>query len=46
MARRVVETGLAVLIQRFPNISMVEGRQPEIVGGVLRGPKEVWAHLS
>jgi len=45
MARRVVETGLAVLIQRFPNISMVEGRHPEIVGGVLRGPKEVWAHL-
>ena len=45
MARRVVETGLEVFIRRFSNASTIEGRQPEVTGGVLRGPDEVWARL-
>ena len=46
MARRVVETGLEVFIRRFPDMSSIEGRHPEVVGGVLRGPNTVWARLA
>jgi len=45
MARRVVETGLAVLVKRFPNMELIAERPVEVVGGVLRGPKDVWVRL-
>ncbi len=45
MARRVVETGLEVFIKHFPDVTTLEGRQPDLVGGVLRGPSTVWARL-
>ncbi len=45
MARRVVETGVEVLLKQFPNMQLDTERTTEIVGGVLRGPKEVWVTL-
>lgn len=45
MARRVVETGIEVLLKRFPDIKLKADSSAEIVGGVLRGPKSVWVDL-
>jgi cytochrome P450 len=43
MARRVMETGLGVLVREFPDLVPDRERQPVIRGGVLRGPDAVWA---
>ena len=45
MARRVVEKGVEVLAQRFPRMTLCEDTKVEILGGVLRGPREVWVRL-
>ena len=42
MARRVLETGLKVLRLRFPDMALCEDKKVEIIGGVLRGPRELW----
>ncbi len=45
MARRVIEKGLEVLAGRFPEMMLCDETKVEILGGVLRGPREVWARL-
>ena len=42
MARRVLETGLEVLLRRFPKMSPCPERPSQIVHGTLRGPRELW----
>lgn len=42
MARRVLETGLEVLLRRFPGMMPCPDRPSEIVHGTLRGPRELW----
>lgn len=46
MARRVVETGVQVLLEHFPDTRLDPGHEVAICGGVLRGPRELWAVLS
>jgi hypothetical protein len=31
-----------VIFERFPDMCLVTGKPVEIVGGVLRGPRELW----
>ncbi len=42
MARRVIETGLTTMLQRFPSMTLCKDKPVEIVGSVLRGPRELW----
>ncbi len=42
MARRVLETGLEVLLRRFPEMAPLPDRPARIVHGTLRGPRELW----
>jgi cytochrome P450 len=42
LARRELETALKLLLQRFPAMRLLPGRPAEIIGGVLRGPRELW----
>jgi len=42
MARRVLETGLATLLRRFPVMEPCADRPSQIVHGTLRGPRELW----
>lgn len=46
MARRVIETGIVTLFEHFPDMKLCEDKQVEIVGGVLRGPRELWVNLN
>jgi len=46
MARRVIETGIVTLFEHFPDMKLCENKQVEIVGGVLRGPRELWVNLN
>ena len=42
LARTELETALRVIFERFPDMCLVTGKPVEIVGGVLRGPRELW----
>jgi cytochrome P450 len=42
MARRVLETGLKVLLEEHPDLTLSADKTVEIAGGVLRGPTAVW----
>jgi cytochrome P450 len=42
LARRELEVALRVVLERFPGIRLAPGRHVEFVGGVLRGPRELW----
>jgi len=42
LARRELETALKVVLERYPNIRLTPGKPVEYVGGVLRGPRELW----
>jgi cytochrome P450 len=42
LARTELETALRVIFERFPRMRLAPGRRVEIVGGVLRGPRELW----
>jgi cytochrome P450 len=42
LARRELETALRVVFERYPNIRLKPGAKVEYVGGVLRGPRELW----
>lgn len=42
MARRVIEKGLEVLSIRFPEMTVCPESPTVILGGVLRGPRELW----
>lgn len=44
LARRELEVALKVVLERFPNIRLAPDRPVEFVGGVLRGPRELWVH--
>lgn len=46
MARRVIETGLLTLFKAFPKMALCSDKAVEIVGGVLRGPRELWVRLD
>ena len=46
MARRVLETGLEVLLRRFPDMQPMPERPARIVHGTLRGPRELWVDLG
>ena len=46
MARRVLETGLEVLLRRFPEMSPMPDRPAQITHGTLRGPREFWVDLG
>jgi cytochrome P450 len=46
MARRVLETGLEVLLRRFPEMAPIPDRPARIVHGTLRGPRELWVELG
>jgi cytochrome P450 len=41
-ARTELETAIKLVFERFPNMTLAPGRPVEIVGGVLRGPRELW----
>jgi len=34
------------LFEHFPDMKLCEDKQVEIVGGVLRGPRELWVNLN
>jgi cytochrome P450 len=42
LARTELETAIKLVFERFPNMTLAPGRPVEIVGGVLRGPRELW----
>lgn len=42
MARRVIEVGLSTLFGRFPKLALCADKEVQIVGTVLRGPRELW----
>lgn len=42
LARRELETAIKLVFERFPDMALVPGRPVEIIGGVLRGPRELW----
>ena len=42
LARRELETALRVVLERYPDIRLTPGKTVEYVGGVLRGPRELW----
>jgi cytochrome P450 len=42
LARRELETALRVVLERYPDIRLKRGFEVEFVGGVLRGPRELW----
>ena len=42
LARRELETALRVVFARYPDIRLKPGAKVEFVGGVLRGPRELW----
>jgi cytochrome P450 len=42
LARRELETALRVVFERYPDIRVKPGATVEYVGGVLRGPRELW----
>jgi cytochrome P450 len=42
LARRELETALRVVFERYPGIRLVPRSKVEFVGGVLRGPRELW----
>ena len=42
LARTELETAVRVIFERFPRMTLVPGKPVEIVGGVLRGPRELW----
>jgi cytochrome P450 len=46
MARRVLETGLEVVLRRFPAIAPCADRPSQIVHGTLRGPRELWVNTT
>lgn len=46
MARRVIEKGIETLAARFPDMALCEESPAEILGGVLRGPRELWVTLQ
>jgi hypothetical protein len=46
MARRVLETGLEVLLRRFPEMAPISDRPARIIHGTLRGPRELWVDLG
>ncbi|MGI9592367.1 MAG: cytochrome P450 [Myxococcota bacterium] len=46
MARRVLETGLEVLLRRFPELAPIPDKPARIVHGTLRGPRELWVDLG
>jgi cytochrome P450 len=45
MARRVIEKGVEVLAERFPEMALCPDAPVEILGGVLRGPRSLWVTL-
>ncbi|GLV26869.1 cytochrome P450 [Sphingobium sp. Cam5-1] len=42
LARRELEAALRIVFERFPNMQLSPDRPVEFVGGVLRGPRELW----
>ncbi|HTJ65378.1 MAG TPA: cytochrome P450 [Alphaproteobacteria bacterium] len=42
LARRELETALRIVFERYPNIRIKPESEVEFVGGVLRGPRELW----
>jgi cytochrome P450 len=42
LARAELETAIRVIFERFPRMRLVPDRRVEIIGGVLRGPRELW----
>jgi len=42
LARRELETALRVVFERYPDIRLKPGSKVDFVGGVLRGPRELW----
>jgi cytochrome P450 len=42
LARRELETAIKLVFERFPRMCLAPGRSVEVIGGVLRGPKELW----
>lgn len=42
LARRELETALARLLTRYPDMALAPGATAEISGGVLRGPPSLW----
>jgi len=42
LARRELETAIQLIFERFPRMTLAPNRPVEIIGGVLRGPKELW----
>lgn len=46
MARRVLETGLEVLLRRFPEMKPSAEHPSEIIHGTLRGPRQLWVEVG
>ena len=46
LARRELETAIKLIFERFPDMELIQERPVEIVGCVLRGPREVWVRLN
>ncbi len=44
LARRELETGIKMLFQRFPNMSLIEDRPVKITQAVIRGPQDIWVN--
>lgn len=42
LARRELETAIQRLCERFPDMVLMADRPVDIIGGVLRGPRELW----
>ncbi len=45
LARRELETAIKLLFERFPDMELVAGSRVEILGCILRGPREVRVRL-
>ncbi len=42
LARRELETAIKLIFERFPRMALSPDHHAEVVGGVLRGPAELW----
>ena len=46
LALRELETALRVVLERFPDMRLKPGAPIEMIGGVMRGPRELWVELG
>jgi cytochrome P450 len=45
LAREEMRIGLGVMLERFPDMELVDASSVEVVGSILRGPRALWVRV-